>query len=67
MKTFKDYILSEEGSSGGPVNTSSGGGINMNPTGRPRRQKYDNRSRFAVNKMYKRALGLSKVRSPNDR
>lgn len=60
MKSFKDYLDEDA-----PLNTSSGPGINMNPTGRPARRyrKYDGRSRFDTYKMYRRALGLKNVPS----
>jgi len=55
MKTFKDYLEEEA-----PINTSSGPGVNMNPTGRPVKpyRKLDRRSRFDTYKMYRRSLGL---------
>jgi len=38
-----------------PANSVAGGGVDMNPTGRPK--KLDKRSRFDVMKMYRRASG----------
>lgn len=38
-----------------PVN-STGAGVDMNPTGRPKKQ--DRRSRFDVMKLYRRAAGV---------
>jgi len=58
MKSFKDYVDEEA-----PLNTSSGPGVNMNPTGRSVKQyrELDKRSRFDTYKMYRRALGLKNV------
>jgi len=55
MKSFKDYIDEDA-----PLNTSSGPGVNMNPTGRPTKpyRELDKRSRFDTYKMYRRSLGL---------
>ena len=54
MKSFKDYMDEDA-----PINTSSGPGVNMNPTGRTR--KLDKRSRYDTYKMYRRALGLKNI------
>jgi len=58
MKSFKDFLDEEA-----PLNTSSGPGVNMNPTGRPVKpyRKLDKRSRFDTYKMYRRSLGLKNV------
>jgi len=58
MKSFKDYVDEEA-----PLNTSSGPGVNMNPTGRSTKQyrELDKRSRFDTYKMYRRSLGLKNV------
>lgn len=58
IKSFKDYLDEDA-----PLNTSSGPGVNMNPTGGGRRmfRKLDRRSRFDTYKMYKRALGLKNI------
>ena len=57
MKSFKDYVEEDA-----PLNTSSGPGVNMNPTGRSRTfRTLDRRSRFDTYKMYKRALGLKNL------
>ena len=37
------------------ANSVAGGGVDMNPTGKPK--KMDKRSRFSVEKMYRRAMG----------
>jgi len=59
MKSFKDYLDEDA-----PLNTSSGPGVNMNPTGRSRTfRKLDHRSRFDTYKMYRRALGLKSIPS----
>jgi len=54
MKSFKDYMDEDAA-----INTSSGPGVNMNPTGRTR--KLDKRSRYDTYKMYRRALGLKNI------
>jgi len=59
MKSFKDYIAEEA-----PLNTSSGPGVNMNPTGRTR--KLDRRSRFDTYKMYRRAMGTHMIKRPDE-
>lgn len=53
LKSFKDYMEEDA-----PLN-ATGDAINMNPTGKPR--KMDRRSRFDVNKMYERSLGLKSL------
>lgn len=60
MKSFKDYVAEDA-----PINTSSGSGVNMNPTGRPR--KFDGRSRFDTYKMYKRAMGTHMVKNRDEK
>jgi hypothetical protein len=53
IKTFKDFQTEDA-----PTN-STGTGIDMNPTGKKSRlfNKIDRRSKWDVNKMYKKAKG----------
>jgi len=53
FKSFKDYLVDEDA----PTNSVAGGGVDFAPTGKSVMQKMDRRSRFDVEKMYKRALG----------
>lgn len=62
MKSFKDYLEEDA-----PLNTSSGPGVDMNPTGRPPIRKLDRRSRFDPYKMYERAKGTKYIKGPNDK
>ena len=60
MKSFKEYLMDENAPT-----TATGSGIDLAPTAGGRRmfRKLDRRSRFDVEKMYKRSLGLNKVPS----
>lgn len=53
MKTFKQYFDEEI------ANSVGGGGVDMNPTGYAKRDK---RKKYDTEKMYRRNLGLSKVK-----
>lgn len=53
FKSFKEYLMDEEA----PTNAVAGGGVDLAPTGKSVIKKMDRRSRFDVEKMYKRALG----------
>jgi hypothetical protein len=55
LKSFKEYL--EEIEEEAPTNAVAGGGVDMAPTGKSVIRKVDRRSRFDVEKMYKRALG----------
>ena len=58
MKTFKSFFeqKKKEVEEEVAANSVAGGGVDMNPTGKPK--KMDKRSRFSVEKMYKRAIGV---------
>lgn len=49
MKTFKQYAKEEA-----PVN-STGAAVNMNPNGKKSKLMFDRRSRYDLNKLFKRA------------
>lgn len=53
MKTFKEYTkkMKEEVA----ANSVAGGGVDLNPTGKPK--KMDKRSKYHVEKMFRRAQG----------
>jgi hypothetical protein len=53
LKSFKDYLVDEDA----PTNAVAGGGVDLAPTGKAVMRKMDRRSRWDVDKMYKRALG----------
>lgn len=53
LKSFKEYLVDEEA----PTNAVAGGGVDLAPTGKQVVRKLDRRSRFDVEKMYKRAMG----------
>lgn len=57
MKSFRDFLEEES------PTTSTGPGIDMAPTAGSRRlyKKLDRRSRYDVNKMYERSLGLKNL------
>lgn len=53
MKSFKDYVKKVEEEVA--ANNAGSGAVDLNPTGKPK--KMDKRSRFSIEKMYKRAKG----------
>lgn len=59
LKSFKEFMEDA------PVNAvGTDGGIDLNPTGKPR--KMDRRSRWDVNKMFRRAEGVKKSDKESD-
>lgn len=56
MKSFKEYV-----DESAPINTSSGPGVNMNPTGRKAYRKLDRRSRHDPYKIYRKSMGLKYI------
>jgi hypothetical protein len=52
LKSFKDYM-----DENAPTTSVAGGGIDLAPTGKQVMRKMDRRSRWDVDKMYKRATG----------
>jgi hypothetical protein len=56
VAAFNAAKKNEEVNEEAPANSVAGGGVDMNPTGRAKKQ--DKRSRFDVMKMYRRASGV---------
>jgi hypothetical protein len=57
MRSFKQYVSEkkEETSEEVAANSVAGGGVDMNPTGKPK--KMDKRSKYHIEKMFRRAQG----------